>query len=53
MTHVLILMTDPILDHHQPPLNLATQLEISTLKQMLQRLPIVLSQVKAGNTSIT
>ena len=32
------------------PLDLGTQLKILTLKQMLQRLPIVLAQVKAGNT---
>ena len=33
------------------PLNLATQLKILTLKQVLQRLPIALAQVKASNTS--
>ena len=33
------------------PSNLATQLKILTPKQMLQRLPIALVQVKAGNTS--
>ena len=32
-------------------LDLAMQLKISTPKQMFQRLPIVLAQVKAGNTS--
>ena len=34
-----------------PPLDLAKQLKILTLKQMLQILPIALAQVKAGNTS--
>ena len=33
------------------PLDLATQLKILTPKQMLQILPIALSQIKAGNTS--
>ena len=33
------------------PLDLAKQLKILTLKQMLQILPIALAQVKAGNTS--
>ena len=33
------------------PLDLAKQLKILTLKQMLQRLPIALAQVKADNTS--
>ena len=33
------------------PLDLATQLKILSPKQMLQRLPIALAQVKAGNTS--
>ena len=33
------------------PLDLATLLKILTPKQMLQRLPIALVQVKAGNTS--
>ena len=32
------------------PLDLAKQLKILTLKQMLQRLPIALAQVKADNT---
>ena len=30
---------------------LARRMEILTLKQMLQRVPIALAQVKAGNTS--
>ena len=33
------------------PSDLAMQLKILTAKQMLQRLPIALAQVKAGNTS--
>ena len=33
------------------PLDLAKRLKILTPKQMLQRLPIALTQVKAGNTS--
>ena len=33
------------------PLDLATQLRTLTPKQMLQRLPITLAEVKAGNTS--
>ena len=33
------------------PSDLATQLKILTPKQMLQRLPIVLAQVNAGNAS--
>ena len=33
------------------PSDLATRLEILSLKQMLQILPITLAQVKAGNTS--
>ena len=33
------------------PLDLAKQLKILTLKQMHQRLPIALAQVKADNTS--
>ena len=33
------------------PSDLATQLKILTPKQILQRLPIALAQVKAGNTS--
>ena len=33
------------------PSYLATRLKILTLEQVLQRLPIVLSQVEAGNTS--
>ena len=33
------------------PLDLAKQLKILTLKQMLQRLPIAHAQVKADNTS--
>ena len=33
------------------PSNLAKRLKILTPKQMLQRLPIALAQVKAGNTS--
>ena len=33
------------------PLDLATRLKILTPKQMLQRLPIALAQIKAGNTS--
>lgn len=31
--------------------NSVTGIKISTLKQMVQKLPIVLAQVKAGNTS--
>ena len=33
------------------PLDLAKRLKILTPKQMLQKLPIALTQVKAGNTS--
>ena len=33
------------------PLDIATEIKILTLKQMLQRLPIALAQVKAKNTS--
>ena len=33
------------------PLDLAMQLKILTSKQMIQRLPMALAQVKAGNTS--
>ena len=33
------------------PSDLATQLTILTPKQMLQRLPIALTQLRAGNTS--
>ena len=33
------------------PLDLATRLKILIPKQMLQRLPIVFAQLKAGNTS--
>ena len=33
------------------PSNLATHIEILTPKQIFQRLPIALAQVKAGNTS--
>ena len=32
-------------------MNLAKQIKILTPKQMLQRLPIALEQVKVGNTS--
>ena len=32
------------------PPDLATQLKTLTLKEMLQRLPIILAQVKAGKT---
>ena len=34
-----------------PPLDFATQLKILTPNQMLQKLPIALAQVKAGNIS--
>ena len=33
------------------PSDLATQLKILTPKQMFQRLPVALAQVKAGNTT--
>ena len=33
------------------PLSLIEGIKISILKQMLQKLPITLAQVKAGNTS--
>ena len=36
-----------------PKENTKKRIEILTPKQMLQRLPIALSQVKAGNTSET
>ena len=35
------------------PSDLAKQLKIFTIKNMLQRLPIALAQVKIGNTSKT
>ena len=34
-----------------PALDIATRLKILSPKQMLQRLPIALAQVQAGNTS--
>ena len=37
--------------HKGHPLDLAKRIKILTPKQMLQRLPIALAQVKAGSTS--
>ena len=45
----IVVLLKKILDFQRQPIG--EVIKISTLKQMLQRIPIAFAQVKAGNTS--